>query len=114
MSVLGMFVMIAYICTCMHVFCRRVDFRDLVRDLFALYKTRIWMAQVDSSFEPNLDASMALLTGQYIAGASESTSSLKSDPSRAAPIPLSSTSSDDYLTRQFNNQKGGGGSGGGF
>lgn len=35
-----------------------------MRDLFALYKTRIWMAQIDSSFEPNLAASMALLTGK--------------------------------------------------
>lgn len=27
---------------------RRIDFRELVRDLFALYKTRIWMQQVDA------------------------------------------------------------------
>lgn len=26
---------------------RRIDFRDLVSDMFALYKTRIWMAQID-------------------------------------------------------------------
>jgi hypothetical protein len=44
---------------------RRIDFRDLVRDLFALYKTRIWMAQIDSSFEPNLDATVSLMTGDY-------------------------------------------------
>mmetsp|Transcript_36030 Transcript_36030/g.45873 ORF Transcript_36030/g.45873 Transcript_36030/m.45873 type:complete len:102 (-) Transcript_36030:584-889(-) len=25
----------------------RIDFRELVRDLFALYKTRIWMQQVE-------------------------------------------------------------------
>ena len=25
---------------------RRIDFRELVRDLFSLYKTRIWMEQV--------------------------------------------------------------------
>ena len=25
---------------------RRIDFRELVRDLFAAYKTRIWMQQV--------------------------------------------------------------------
>jgi cell fate regulator YaaT (PSP1 superfamily) len=43
---------------------RRIDFRELVRDLFALYKTRIWMAQVDSSFEPNLEASQALIEGK--------------------------------------------------
>jgi hypothetical protein len=44
---------------------RRIDFRELVRDLFALYKTRIWMAQVDSSFEPNLEAALSLQTGNY-------------------------------------------------
>ena len=27
----------------------RVDFRDLVRDLFSIYKTRIWMQQLDKS-----------------------------------------------------------------
>ena len=25
---------------------RRIDFRELVRDLFAIYKTRIWLQQV--------------------------------------------------------------------
>ena len=25
----------------------RVDFRELVRDLFSIYKTRIWMQQID-------------------------------------------------------------------
>ena len=25
----------------------RIDFRELVRDLFSIYKTRIWMQQVD-------------------------------------------------------------------
>lgn len=25
---------------------RRIDFRELVRDLFAIYKTRIWMQQL--------------------------------------------------------------------
>jgi hypothetical protein len=28
---------------------RRIDFRDLVSELFSLYKTRIWMQQVDTS-----------------------------------------------------------------
>jgi hypothetical protein len=27
----------------------RVDFRELVRDLFSMYKTRIWMQQLDKS-----------------------------------------------------------------
>ena len=44
---------------------RRIDFRELVSDLFALYKTRIWMQQVDTSFVPNIHASSALRTGTY-------------------------------------------------
>jgi len=27
----------------------RIDFRELVRDLFSMYKTRIWMQQLDKS-----------------------------------------------------------------
>ena len=27
----------------------RVDFRELVRDLFSMYKTRIWMQQLDKN-----------------------------------------------------------------
>jgi cell fate regulator YaaT (PSP1 superfamily) len=27
----------------------RVDFRELVRDLFSIYKTRIWMQQLDKN-----------------------------------------------------------------
>jgi hypothetical protein len=42
---------------------RRIDFRELVSDLFALYKTRIWMQQIDDSFRPDRYMSMALLTG---------------------------------------------------
>lgn len=44
---------------------RRVDFRELVSDLFALYKTRIWMQQIDTSFVPDEAAARALLTGVY-------------------------------------------------
>jgi PSP1 C-terminal conserved region len=32
---------------------RRVDFRELVRDLFSVYKTRIWMEQVKDSSKNN-------------------------------------------------------------
>lgn len=28
---------------------RRIDFRELVRDLFRIYKTRIWMCAVDKN-----------------------------------------------------------------
>lgn len=31
---------------------RRIDFRELVSELFSLYKTRIWMQQVDTSTIP--------------------------------------------------------------
>ena len=42
---------------------RRIDFRELVADLFALYKTRIWMQQIDDSFKPNPLLSAALARG---------------------------------------------------
>lgn len=42
---------------------RRIDFRELVRDLFAVYKTRIWMEHVTYSFRPNEGAARALATG---------------------------------------------------
>ena len=32
---------------------RRIDFRDLVSELFSMYKTRIWMQQVDTSVLPD-------------------------------------------------------------
>lgn len=31
---------------------RRIDFRELVRDLFSLYKTRIWMQQLEPETTP--------------------------------------------------------------
>eukprot|EP00529_Nitzschia_sp_RCC80_P000223 CAMPEP_0113508924 /NCGR_PEP_ID=MMETSP0014_2-20120614/37283_1 /TAXON_ID=2857 /ORGANISM="Nitzschia sp." /LENGTH=865 /DNA_ID=CAMNT_0000404683 /DNA_START=217 /DNA_END=2814 /DNA_ORIENTATION=+ /assembly_acc=CAM_ASM_000159 len=34
----------------------RVDFRDLVRDLFSIYKTRIWMQQLDKSISATCPA----------------------------------------------------------
>ena len=37
--------------------------RELVSDLFALYKTRIWMQQIDTSFKPDVDAARALCDG---------------------------------------------------
>jgi hypothetical protein len=42
---------------------RRIDFRELVSDLFALYKTRIWMQQIDDSFKPIKTFSRALALG---------------------------------------------------
>lgn len=42
---------------------RRIDFRELVRDLFAIYKTRIWMEAVSYSFRPHRSAAHALATG---------------------------------------------------
>ncbi len=43
----------------------RIDFRELVRDLYSTYKTRIWMKQVETSrpFYPKQYAVMALATG---------------------------------------------------
>ncbi|CAO3592426.1 unnamed protein product [Absidia cylindrospora] len=36
---------------------RRVDFRELVRDLFKIYKTRIWMCSVNSVGKKNMNSS---------------------------------------------------------
>jgi hypothetical protein len=51
-----------------------VDFRELVRDLFAMYKTRIWMEHVTAahlSFRPSESAAKALATGM-LSGVSSS------------------------------------------
>lgn len=39
---------------------KRIDFRDLVSELFSQYKTRIWMQQVDTSSLPLHDAGTEL------------------------------------------------------
>jgi hypothetical protein len=39
---------------------KRIDFRDLVSELFSLYKTRIWMQQVDTSTISPHDAGLEL------------------------------------------------------
>jgi cell fate regulator YaaT (PSP1 superfamily) len=44
---------------------RRIDFRELVTELFTLYKTRIWMQQVDDSFKGDNVISSALAAGQF-------------------------------------------------
>mmetsp|Transcript_34562 Transcript_34562/g.63801 ORF Transcript_34562/g.63801 Transcript_34562/m.63801 type:complete len:321 (+) Transcript_34562:1-963(+) len=36
----------------------RIDFRELVRDLFSMYKTRIWMQQLDKNGSPEDDGKM--------------------------------------------------------
>jgi hypothetical protein len=43
---------------------KRIDFRELVSDLFALYKTRIWMQQIDTSFKPDQELARSLRSGQ--------------------------------------------------
>lgn len=40
---------------------RRIDFRELVRDLFSLYKTRIWMQQL----EPEMTQSVGTMQSTY-------------------------------------------------
>ena len=44
---------------------RRIDFREYVRDLFTIYKTRIWMEQATThhSFRPSEAAAHALVAG---------------------------------------------------
>ena len=43
----------------------RVDFRELVKELCAILKIRIWMKKIslDTSFEPKAFATQALATG---------------------------------------------------
>ncbi len=42
----------------------RIDFRELVRDLFSAYKTRIWLKKYNvRNFHPKQFATMALATG---------------------------------------------------
>ena len=43
----------------------RVDFRELIKALFTMYKTRIWMRKVNQSrpFIPEEFAAMSLATG---------------------------------------------------
>ena len=64
---------------------RRVDFRDLVSDMFALYKTRIWMAQVDM-------ASAALDIGESISMAA----GFLPLPSERLPDPMAMMSSSPF------------------
>lgn len=84
---------------------RRVDFRELVRDLFALYKTRIWMQQIDASFQPSEWASRALATGNYTSPQSEATSTYQKDSqsqassTRSRASSVSDMSEAEVLTR---------------
>jgi hypothetical protein len=46
-----------------NVICSRVDFRELVRDIYAIYETRIWMSQVETFPTYNSLAKDAICTG---------------------------------------------------
>lgn len=50
-----------------HIFivCRRIDFRELVRDLFALFKTRIWMQQIAPDGSINMSPASLPSAGTY-------------------------------------------------
>lgn len=52
----------------------RIDFREFVRDLFAVYKTRIWMQHNDAYFVGDNDLAYALSTGNLVRGSSFSPS----------------------------------------
>jgi hypothetical protein len=45
---------------------KRIDFRELVRDLFSVYKTRIWMEHITYSFRPHSGGATALATGHAL------------------------------------------------
>ncbi len=64
----------------------RVDFRELVRDLFSIYKTRIWMQQIDK-----VPGSSALLMGVPMTG-SASGESLSTYEAEASALNAGSVS----------------------
>ena len=43
----------------------RIDFRELVRDLFSMYKTRIWMQQLDKNASGGVPGVVAPGPGEY-------------------------------------------------
>lgn len=47
---------------------RRIDFRELVRDLFSLYKTRIWMQQLEPETTPSGGPMQAPYSPQEVHG----------------------------------------------
>lgn len=47
----------------MGVFGRRIDFRELVRDLYSVYETRIWMSQIETLPIYNRSAKKAIMSG---------------------------------------------------
>ena len=72
---------------------RRIDFRELVSELFSLYKTRIWMQQVESSsipdpqdYETQLAQASGLLPTSHIA-------TIPCPSSTICPLPPSTSAS---------------------
>lgn len=92
---------------------KRIDFRELVSELFSLYKTRIWMQQVDTTALPAHDpgTELAKATGflperdeySYIAptiltpgGNSSITTSMNNTEDTARYAPLSSPHKENF------------------
>lgn len=72
---------------------QRIDFRDLVSELFSQYKTRIWMQQVDTTNISLQDAGTEL---------AKATGFLPSDRDEESTITMRSSSGSDHeLRAQF-------------
>mmetsp|Transcript_10771 Transcript_10771/g.40438 ORF Transcript_10771/g.40438 Transcript_10771/m.40438 type:complete len:663 (-) Transcript_10771:560-2548(-) len=72
---------------------RRIDFRELVRDLFAVYKTRIWLQQVESVSEGTSTASASpseASSTSAAATASGASSTVVSSTTSTPPTPTQS------------------------
>ncbi len=77
---------------------RRIDFRELVRDLFAMYKTRIWMEIINYGFRPSEAAIRALATGipmiiPHISAATHASTILPQSPANQSIISVIATGS---------------------
>lgn len=92
---------------------QRIDFRDLVSELFSQYKTRIWMQQVDTTNLSLQDAGTEL---------AKATGFLPADRDEESTITMRSSSGSDHELRaqfpgldtqpfnQYGSRSGGGGS----
>lgn len=62
----------------------RIDFRELVRELFSIYKTRIWMQQIDKNLTGSLNTST---TSQTTVASNEDSDANSSEKSNEANKP---------------------------
>jgi len=74
---------------------RRIDFRELVRDLFAVYKTRIWLQQLE---EDGLHSMCETAVGAFCSSDDILTSKVPSPTHSSISSSLASTASESSLS----------------